>query len=60
MPAVPEVPAVPAHDEVPEVPGVPAHGVPELKTILVGEQFTLERLTKGYDQSDPGTDHVCK
>ena len=45
VPAVPEVPAVPAHDEVPEVPavpGVPAHGVSELKTVIVGEQFTLE------------------
>ena len=57
VPAVPEVPAVPAHDEVPEVPavpGVPAHGVPELKTVLVGEQFTLDMLPKATINPLPG------
>ena len=57
VPAVPEVPAVPAHDEVPEVPaipGVPAHGVAELKTVLVGEQFTLDGLPKATINPIPG------
>ena len=57
VPAVPEVPAVPAHDEVPEVPAipeVPAHGVSELKTVLVGEQFTLDRLPKATINPIPG------
>jgi hypothetical protein len=45
------VPAVPAHDEVPEVP---AHGVVELKTILVGEQFTLDSLPKATINPIPG------
>jgi hypothetical protein len=45
------VPAVPAHDEVPEVP---AHGVSELKTVLVGEQFTLDRLPKAIINPIPG------
>ena len=45
------VPAVPAHDEVPEVP---AHGVPELKTVLVGEQFTLDSLPKATINPIPG------
>ena len=45
------VPAVPAHDEVPEVP---AHGIPELKTVLVGEQFTLDGLPKATINPIPG------
>ncbi len=45
------VPAVPAHDEV---PGTPAHGVPELKTVIVGEQFTLDRLPKATINPIPG------
>ena len=45
------VPAVPAHDEVPEVP---AHGVPELKTVLVGEQFTFDWLPKAIINPVPG------
>jgi hypothetical protein len=55
--AVPEVPAVPAHDEEPEipaVPGVPAYGVSELKTVLVGEQFTLDMLPKAVINPIPG------
>ncbi len=57
VPAVPEVPAVPAHDEIPEipmVPGVPARGIPELKTVLVGEQFTLDWLPKATINPIPG------
>jgi hypothetical protein len=57
VPGVPEVPAVPAHDEVPEVPavpGVPAHGVPELKTVIVGEQFSLDSLPKATINPIPG------
>ena len=45
------VPAVPAHDEAPEVP---AHGVPELKTVLVGEQFTFDMLPKATINPLPG------
>ena len=44
VPAVPEVPAVPAHDEVPEVPavpGVPAHGVLQLKRLLLGNSIRM-------------------
>ena len=44
-------PAVPAHDEVPEMP---AHGVIELKTVLVGEQFTLDSLPKATINPVPG------
>ena len=40
--------------QVPAVPGVPAHGVPELKTVLVGEQFTLDRLPKATINPLPG------
>jgi hypothetical protein len=49
VPAVPMVPAVPAHDgipEVPAVPAVPASGVASLKTVILGEQFTLGDLPK--------------
>jgi hypothetical protein len=56
VPAVPEVPAVPAHDEVPEVPavpGVPAHGVSELKTVLVGEQYSYGNLPKAIISAEP-------
>ena len=55
--AVPEVPAVPAHDEVPEVlhvAAVPAYGVSELKKVLVGEQFTLYSLPKATINPIPG------
>ena len=51
---VPAVEAVPAHDEVAEVPAVPAHGVAELKTVLVGEQFTLDQLPKATINPIPG------
>lgn len=57
VPAVTEVPAIPAHDEVPEVPAVlgeDAHGVSELKTVLVGEQFTLDMLPKATINPIPG------
>lgn len=57
VPAVPEVVAVPAHDEVPEVlhvAAVPAHGVSELKKVLVGEQFTLDSLPKAIINPVPG------
>ena len=60
VPEIPAVPAVPAHDEIPEVPevpavpGVPAHGVSELKTVLVGEQFTLDMLPKATINPVPG------
>ena len=49
VPAIPHVPAVPAHDDVPEVPevlAVPASGVASLKTVVLGEQFTLGDLPK--------------
>jgi len=45
------VPAVPAHDEVPEVP---ARGVELLKTVVVGEQFTLGGLPKATVNPAPG------
>jgi hypothetical protein len=51
---VPAVAPVPAHDDVPEVPAVPAHGVAELKTVLVGEQFTLDQLPKATINPIPG------
>ena len=60
VPGVPAVPAVPAHDDVPEVPevpavpAVPAKGVPELKTVLVGEQFTFDQLPKATINPVPG------
>ena len=49
VPAVPYSPAVPAHDGIPEVPevlAVPASGVASLKTVVLGEQFTLGDLPK--------------
>ena len=49
VPAVPYSPAVPAHDGIPEVPEVlaePASGVASLKTVVLGEQFTLGDLPK--------------
>jgi hypothetical protein len=57
VPAVAEVPAVPATEEDPEIPAVPgvaAHGVSELKTVLVGEQFTLDALPKATINPIPG------
>ena len=57
VPAVPGVPAVPAHDGIPEVPAIPAvaaKGVVELKTVLVGEQFTLDLLPKATINPIPG------
>jgi hypothetical protein len=60
VPEVPAVPAIPAHDDVPEVPEVPAvpgvaaHGVSELKTVLVGEQFSLDSLPKAIINPVPG------
>ena len=49
VPAVPYSPAVPAHDDVPEVPevlAVPASGIASLKTVILGEAFTLGALPK--------------
>lgn len=49
VPAVPYSPAVPAHDGIPEVPevlAVAASGVASLKTVVLGEQFTLGDLPK--------------
>jgi hypothetical protein len=49
VPAVVHVPAVPAHDGLPEVPevlAVPASGVASIKTVVLGEQFTLGDLPK--------------
>ena len=43
---VPAVPEVPAHDDVPEVPAVPASGVASIKTVVLGEQFTMGDLPK--------------
>jgi hypothetical protein len=57
VPAVPEVAAVPAHGDVPEVPavpGVPAHGIEALKTVVIGEQFTLDGLPKATINPVPG------
>ena len=51
---VPAVDAVPAHDGIPEVPAIPAKGVAELKTVLVGEQFTLDMLPKATINPIPG------
>ena len=51
---VPAVPAVPAHDGIPTVPAVAAKGVAELKTVLVGEQFTLDLLPKAVINPVPG------
>jgi hypothetical protein len=66
VPAVPYSPAVPAHDGIPEVPevlAVPASGVASLKTVVLGEQFTLGELPKAIinaegspiDQANLGT-----
>lgn len=49
MPAIPHAAAIPAHDDVPEVPevlAVPASGIPSIKTVVLGEQFTLGNLPK--------------
>jgi hypothetical protein len=49
VPAVPYSPAIPAHDGIPEVPevlAVPASGVASIKTVVLGEQFTLGDLPK--------------
>jgi hypothetical protein len=49
VPAVPYSPAVPAHDDLPEVPevlAVPASGIASLKTVILGEAFTLGDLPK--------------
>lgn len=51
---VPAVPAVPAHDGLPEVKAVPAKGVAELKTVLIGEQFTFDMLPKATINPIPG------
>ena len=45
------VPAVPAHDEVLEVP---AKGIEMLKTVVIGEQFTLDGLPKATINPVPG------
>jgi hypothetical protein len=49
VPAIPYSAAIPAHDGIPEVPevlAVPASGVASLKTVVLGEQFTLGDLPK--------------
>jgi hypothetical protein len=51
---VPAVAAVSAHDGIPAVPAVAAKGVVELKTVLVGEQFTLDLLPKAVINPVPG------
>src|SRR5512140_2172801 len=56
VPAVPEIPAIPAHDdvlEVPAVPGIPAHGVASIRTVIVGEQFSNGLLPKAIINADP-------
>ena len=56
VPAVLEVPAVPAHDDVPQapaVPGVPARGVVSIKTVLVGEQYSYGNLPKAIISAEP-------
>ena len=56
MPAVAEVPAVPAHDgipEIPAVPAVPASGVASIKSVLVGEQFSYGLLPKAILSAEP-------
>jgi hypothetical protein len=44
------VPAVPAEGEVPEVP---AKGVASIKTVVLGEQFTVGKLPKAIINADP-------
>jgi hypothetical protein len=49
VPAILHADAIPAHDGIPEVPevfAVPASGVASLKTVVLGEQFTLGDLPK--------------
>ena len=56
VPAVLEVPAVPAHDDVPQVPavpGIPARGVASIKTVLVGEQYSYGNLPKAIISAEP-------
>jgi hypothetical protein len=58
VPAVPYSPAVPAHDGIPEVPevlAVPASGVASLKTVVLGEQFTLGDLPKAIINAEDTT-----
>jgi hypothetical protein len=53
---VAEVPAVPAHDDIPEVPAVPAvpeSGVQSLKTVILGEQFSIGNLPKAIINAEP-------
>jgi hypothetical protein len=50
---VPAVLEVPAHDDVPEVPGVPASGVASIKTVVLGEQFTVGKLPKAIINVEP-------
>ena len=63
VPAVPEVPAVPAHDEIPEVPASSRSACSwcsRIKTVIVGEQFTLDLLPKATINPIPGPIDVCK
>jgi len=46
------VPAVPAEGEVPEVP---AHGVASIKTVVLGEQFSLGALPKAIINAEPAS-----
>src|SRR5665647_1098198 len=49
-------PKVPAHDDVPEVPAVPAvlqSGVKTIKTVILGEQFSVGNLPKAVINPEP-------